>query len=207
MNNFLNIDIPEFDALIRKEFLYDQRRGHGKYEEVEVFGLASIEGRAIGFHCLTRKGAQLARIPIHALCWKPCARQPLDHLELWDCFSYYPSAHEFHTLSGLRVRAWLKDRKCYWGRYMFTIDWAKSPNAESVGEGGHKNAHVIKLDNGNFAALPNNRLFWHEASFITQPFKKFPDYITNTRVWECEGAAKWTTTDTDKTYYDVKELK
>jgi hypothetical protein len=39
---------------------------------------------------------------------------------------------------------------------MFTSDWCESEDAEEAGDGGHKCAHLIALDNGNFAAQPNN---------------------------------------------------
>ena len=47
-----------------------------------------------------------------------------------------------------------------WGQYMFTLDWYGHEDAEEAGDGGHKCAHVIALDDGNFAAQPNNRIQW-----------------------------------------------
>jgi len=38
-----------------------------------------------------------------------------------------------------------------------------------------KCAHVIALDNGNFAAWPNNRIQWFDPAFIT-PFHEKPDF-------------------------------
>ena len=38
---------------------------------------------------------------------------------------------------------------------MFTLDWHGNEDAEEAGEGGHKCAHIIALDNGNFCAQPN----------------------------------------------------
>ncbi len=68
---------------------------------------------------------------------------------------------------------------------MFTLDWYGSEDSEEAGDGGHKCAHVIALDNGNFAVQPNNRIQWFCPAFVT-PFQKKPDYLTNTSVWKVE---------------------
>jgi len=56
------------------------------------------------------------------------------------------------------------DKKFYHGKYLFTIDWAHPDtnildveHSEIPQE--HKCAHILELDNGNYAAQPNNRLF------------------------------------------------
>ena len=85
----------------------------------------------------------------------------------------------------------LRDRKWYEAEYAFSVDWGKSPGLEDLGDGGHKNAHILKLDNGCFAAQPNNRIFWHEAAFIAKPFAdgERPDYKTNTHArWLCTAS-------------------
>ena len=206
--SFLNADVPPFTCLLRREYLYDLRRHHGEYEPVVVFGLASVFSRAIGFHVLTERGAQIARVPLSALVWKENAPQiPLDYLELWDCFSYRVSVHTFGFLDGLRCRTVLKDGQWHEGVYMFTVDWCDSALAESAGEIGHKNAHFIRLDNGCFAAQPNNRMLWYEASFITNPYAagERPDFILNTHLWKCEGKSKWVTEHSDRMFYEVEE--
>jgi hypothetical protein len=50
---------------------------------------------------------------------------------------------------------------------------------------------MIALDNGNFAAQPNNRIQWFDPAFIT-PFNEKPDYVTNTRVWKVERETETT---------------
>ena len=74
---------------------------------------------------------------------------------------------------------------------MFTLDWFGHEDAEEAGDGGHKCAHVIALDNGNFAAQPNNRIQWFCPAFVT-PFKDKPDYLTNTGVWKVERETETT---------------
>ncbi len=88
---------------------------------------------------------------------------------------------------------------------MFTLDWCGSETAEDVGEGGHKNAHILRLDNGCFAAQPNNRMLWYEPAFITRPYAsgERPDYVTNSHIWKCEGISKWATEDSPAMFYDI----
>jgi hypothetical protein len=203
---FLNADIPVFYCLLRKEFLYDQRSHQNEFEKVAVFGVASIPSRAVLFHVMTERGAQIARVPINALVSKETAPQiPLDYLELWDNFSYEIAVTKFEFLKGLRCRTVFKDRQWYDGEYMFTLDWCGSETAEDVGEGGHKNAHILRLDNGCFAAQPNNRILWYEPAFITNPYGpgERPDFLTNSHIWKCEGVSKWATEDSPAMFYDI----
>ncbi len=205
---YLNADIPPFYALLRKEYLYDLKQHRGEFVPCCVFGVASIPTRAIMFHVMTENGAQVARMPISAIVHKRTAPAlPLEVLELWDCFSYHVSVTCFEYLRGLKCRTFLRDRRWYDGEYCFTVDWCGSPMAEDPGDGGHKNAHVLKLENGCYAAQPNNRIFWYEPAFITKPFADGarPDYRTNTHVWRCEGKSKWVTEDSDRMFYDTVE--
>lgn len=155
----LNVNIPRFYCELRKEFLYDGTAHVGEFVKVCVFGVASVYGHALGFHVLTDNGAVVWRLPIHALCHKPDApARPLDWLQFWDCFSHEVSCTVFERLADCRVRVQLRDREWIGGQYMFTLDWYGHEDAEEAGDGGHKCAHVIALDEGNFAAQPNNRI-------------------------------------------------
>jgi hypothetical protein len=188
----LNTNIPRFYCLLRKEFLYDGQAHQGEFVKVCAFGVASVYGRALGFHVLTENGAVIWRLPLHALCHKPEApARPLDWLQIWDCFSYEVSCLVFERLEECRVRVQLKDQSWEGGQYMFTLDWYGHEDAEEAGDGGHKCAHLIALDNGNFAAQPNNRLQWFCPAFVT-PFKEKPDYVTNTGVWRVERETETT---------------
>lgn len=202
----LNADVPEFECYLRKEFLYDQKEHHGGFVRFVVFGISSLSVRAIGFHCLTEDGAVVWRLPVSAFCHKDNAPTlDLQTLELWDCFSEEVSVHEFDFLSETKVKTWLRDGKAYEGTYMFTVDWYNSASANGVGDIGHKCAHIIRLDNGNFSAQPNNRIQWFEQAFVTNPFKERPDFKTNTQIWKCENGLKWMTSDDDKMFYEVTQ--
>lgn len=197
----LNTNVPRFYCYLRKQFLYDGTAHEGEHLPVCVFGVASIPGRALGFHVLTENGAVIWRLPLHALCHTPAAvEQPLDWLQFWDCFSYHAEATVFDRLRDARVRVQLRDRSWEGGQYLFTLDWYGSEDAEEAGDGGHKCAHLIALDNGNFAAQPNNRIQWFCPAFVT-PFTEKPDYVSNTRIWKVERE----TETTQAYFYDSLE--
>ena len=100
-------------------------------------------------------------------------------------FSYYPSVHCFDFLAGIHGKFRGKDKKFYPGQYLFTIDWAhpetnilNTEHSEIPQE--HKCAHILALDNGNYAAQPNNRILWHVNSYTTDT--SWPDYKVQTTV-------------------------
>jgi len=131
----------------------------------------------------------------------------VDQLQLWNCFSYYPSVHEFDYLAGVHGKFRGKDKKFYEGQYLFTIDWAHpetnildTEHSEIPQE--HKCAHILALANGNYAAQPNNRCLWHINSYTTD--NSWPDYKVQNTVWEVEGP-DWVTEDSDKMFYDLED--
>lgn len=204
----LNSSIPQFDCLVRAEFLYDFDECHeGDLEPGVCHAVSCLSGRALGFHVLLHNGAHIGRLPIHALVANEDApRIPCDapwQLQLWDCFSYDFAVTEFDWMSGMRCRVALPSKETIGGEYMFTIDYYNSQAAESAGDHGWKCHHIIELDNGLFAAQPNNRVCFFEPSSV-KPFDRPPKYRTMNRTWKVEDGAKWRTSDDDRMFYEVE---
>ena len=207
---YLNANIPVLYAQVRKEYLYDLKSHHGEVEDCVIFGLASMAGKAVLFHCLLPNGAIYYRLPISAFIQRAydisqVPRMRLDELELWNSFSYYPSVTAFDFLAGQECKYLGKDKKFYTGEYLFTIDWAHpEPNILDVDHSEipqeHKCGHFIALNNGNYAIQPNNRVLWHVGNFTTK--KEWPDYKTQTSEWSVENK-DWATDDTDRMFYDI----
>ena len=205
----LNANIPFIRCWLRKEFLYNLEEHHGELVEVYVFAVASVRGRALGFHCMTDVGGMFYRLPIHAFVHKEDApRLPLDHLQLWDCLGYHISVIRYDFLRDLSCRVLLRDRQWHEGQYLFTIDWCHPDTGvldttltESPDES--KCGHMIALHNGCFAIQPNNRILWREASFIVNEPMERPDYKVNTHVWFCESEQKWVSENSDAFFYDI----
>ena len=207
---YLNANIPVQYAQVRKEYLYDLKSHHGEVEDCVIFGLASMAGKAVLFHCLLPNGAVYYRLPISAFIQRAydisqVPRMRLDELELWNSFSYYPAVTTFDFLAGQECKYLGKDKKFYTGEYLFTIDWAHpEPNILDVDHSEipqeHKCGHFIALATGNYAIQPNNRILWHLNNFTTK--KEWPDYKTQTSEWNVENK-DWSTDDTDRMFYDI----
>jgi len=207
---YLNANIPPIYCQIKREYLYDLQKHHGEAEDVVIFGIASIAGKAILFHCMLENGAIFYRLPISAFFQKHFQRtkvpdMQVHELQLWNCFSYHPSVHHFDFLSSARGKYKGIDKKFYPGEYLFTLDWA-SPDSNILDiehseiPQEHKCAHVLALDNGNFAAQPNNRIIWNIPSFTVKD--NWPDYSVQTTYWNVENKGL-VTEDSDKMFYEV----
>lgn len=206
------VDIPGFQCFLRAEYAYNlDPAKNGKFIPVFVFGADSVEGRAVGFYCYSDSGAMFSRLPVSAFvhCNDPqnVGKLPFDYLQLWDCFSYSMVAHTWSALSEMRIETILKDRVWHPGHYMFTFAWYGNEASESAGDTGFKLGHMLKLDNGQFAIQPNNRIKWFDPSFIVKPFPDRPDYKTMSHTFKCESKNKWVTEDSDRYFYYIKSQK
>ena len=213
---YLNANIPVIYAQIRREYLYDLKEHHGEVEDCVIFGMASISGNAILFHAIMENGAVFYRLPISAFIQsgfdvKKVPRMRLDELELWNCFSYYPAISSFDILLGQSGKYIGKDKKWYHGTYLFTVDWAHpesnivdTDHSEIPAE--HKCAPIMALENGNYAAQPNNRIIWSIPSFTVKD--EVPtDWKVQTSTWNVEDSSKWKTEDSDSYFYKIEETK
>ena len=211
---YLNVNIPATYAQIRREFLYDLKDHHGEVEDCIIFGLASITGRALLFHTSMENGAVFYRLPIHAFIQRgfkveDVPRRRLDELELWNCFSYYPAITTYDILLGQSGKYYGKDKEWHTGQYLFTVDFAHpesnivdTDHSEIPHE--HKCAHVLALNDGNYAAQPNNRLIWSLPSFTVKDEVPF-DWKVQTNDWSVENTATWRTEDSDRFFYGIEE--
>ena len=213
--SYLNANIPVQYSQIKKEYLYDLKKHHGEVEDCIIFGIASITGRPILFHAIMENGAIFYRLPISAFIQRgfqpetvPARR--LDELELWNCFSYYPSITSFDILDGQAGKYIGKDKKWHQGSYLFTVDFAHpesniidTDHSEIPHE--HKCAHILALDDGNYAAQPNNRIIWDIPSFTVKD--EIPDWKVQTSEWNVEDTGQWKTEDTDNFFYEIEEKK
>jgi len=213
---YLNANIPATYAQIRREYLYDLSGHVGEAENCVIFGMASITGRALLFHAVMENGAVFYRLPISAFIQpgfdvKKVPRPRLDELELWNCFSYYPAITTYDILASQSGKYYGKDKKWHSGAYLFTVDWAHpesnivdTDHSEIPHE--HKCAHILALDDGNYAAQPNNRLIWNIPSFTVKEEVPF-DWKVQTSEWNVENSGKWKTEDSDRFFYDIEEKK
>ena len=211
---FLCVNTPHIDVFVKKEYLYDHQKGHGELVEGIWCTVKSIQGRALYFETyLPEYGALYDKLPLSAFVWKKdfTGNIPLTELQLWDCFSYDIAIIEKKMMTGQRVKYLSPNKQWYQGWYMFTIDNCNSTNLErnvtySEIPSQHKSFNILKLENGHFAAQPNNRVLFFDKS-LTPSQLKFPDFKVSTVEYSVEGEEKWTAGDSDEFFYELKEEK
>jgi hypothetical protein len=207
---FLTHPLPPFQILVRKEYLQDLKCGHGEYESGVWISAKSVKGKALYFETLlTDYGALYDKLPISAFAWKELEDDvlPLDHLQIWDCFDYNITIIKKPLLG--RCEFFAKNKKFYSGDYLFTIDSAHPDDSIldinfSEYDPEHKSFNVIKLDNGQFAAQPNNRIIWRDSSLIPEKLKRV-DFKVCTQNYKVENSNKWSVGHSDDWNYKSKE--
>ena len=217
---YLVANIAPTEVFIRKEFLYDFTKdnknkllGEDEYESAHWITTKSIPNQALYFESFVHNyGALYDKLPIHAFVWKTDIDRnklySLDWLQLWDCFSYNIAVIKKQRLRNARCEVIMKDRSKAPGYYLFTIDscssdpnevdvsWSETPNE-------HKSFNIIKLDNGQFAAQPNNRILWKHQSQTPSTDLKIPYFKFSTKTWICENSDRWSAAgSTTFTYLD-----
>jgi hypothetical protein len=201
--SYLVSNLPPIQCYIKKEYLYDLEKGFGEFEPCVWVSVKSIKGRALYIESLiSNYGALFDKLPISAYVWRTDIKEeeqlPLDFLEIWDSFSYNISVIEKSTLKGLQCKVFMKDKKMYDGEYMFTIDSCHSDPNEL------KSFNIIKLDNGQFAAQPNNRVLFYDQS-LTPKGVTIPDFKVSTKEFMCENGLKWSAGENDDFFYTIEK--
>jgi len=213
---FLVANLPPIECFVRKEYLYDFEKGFGEYEPCVWLTIKSLRGRAFYIESLiTKYGAVYDKLPLSAYVWRTDVSQEklldLDMLQLWDCFTHEITIMTKSALAGVAVKYLAKNKEWYHGSYMFTIDNVVSdPNSFDTSftqiPSEHKSFNFIRLDNGQFAAQPNNRVIWLETSHVpAEP--EIPDFKVSTQVFSVEDKPKWRFGDTNDFFYEAKETK
>ena len=204
---FLVANLPPVKVYVKKEYLYDHEKGHGELVEGVWISVKSIEGRALYFETyLPEYAALYDKLPISAFVNSPNIKTNIDleELELWDAFSYDITVIEKKSIAGVRCKYLAPSKKWYYGEYLFTIDSCHADtnilnvNYSEVPE-EHKSFNILELDNGHFAAQPNNRVLFYDKSLT--PAKTIqPDFKVSTEYYSVENKTKWTAGD-DTDYF------
>lgn len=207
--SFLVVNLPPVHCFIRKEFLYDFEKGHGEFVPCIWVSLKSIRGQAFRIEAyLPEYGALYDKLPLNAFVSRTDALGdmiPLDHLQIWDCFSYNATIVQKSFLKNLSAKFLSKDKVWHHGSYMFTVDNASpDPNiidtTYSEWPEDHKSFNFIELNNGQYAAQPNNRTIFLDPASNPKELK-FPDFRVCTKTYRVEQNAKWALGDTNTVTY------
>lgn len=207
--SFLIANLPPVHCYVKSEFLYDFQSS-GKFIPCIWVTLKSIRGQAFRIEAyLPEYGALYDKLPLHAFVSRDHnlgVQLPLDHLQIWDCFSHNLAIIKKSFLSNLSAKYLSKDKKIQSGNYMFTVDNAcPDPNVldttYSEWPEDHKSFNFIELDNGQYGAQPNNRCIFFDPASNPKEIK-FPDFKVCTKTYRVEQNAKWALGDSDTVMYD-----
>ena len=211
---FLVANLPPTKVYIKKEYLYDHEKGHGELIEGAWITVKSIQGRALYFETyLPEYAALYDKLPISAFVNSPDIKDnlELEELELWDASSYNIAVIEKTSLAGVRCKYLAPSKKWYYGEYLFTIDNCHADSntlntSYSEVPEEHKSFNILELDNGHFAAQPNNRVLFYDKS-LTPAETLQPDFKVSTEYYSVENKTKWTAGEETKEGDDLKEQK
>lgn len=190
-------NLPAQQVWVRKEYLRDHQDGHGEYVRGVWLSAKSIPGRAFYFETyLPDYGAIYDKLPISAFVNSPHAPVtdlPLTELQFWNCFDYgVVSVVKQFTASmiwEIRPRRFETIR----GSYICTLDnYHADPHgvdyscSETPSE--HKAFNIIELENGQYAAYPNNRCRVYDVS-LTPLEPLVPDFRVSTEYYTVENTS------------------
>lgn len=210
--SFLIANLPPIHCWIRREFLYDFQKGHNEYEPCIWITLKSIRGQAFRIEAyLPNYGALYDKLPLNAFVSRTENLDPntflsLDTLQIWDCFSYNIAILQKAFLKNLSCKFYAKDKQFYHGDYLFTVDNA-CPDTNildttySEWPEDHKSFNFIELQNGQYAAQPNNRCLFFDAASNPKELL-FPDFKVCTKKYTVETNPKWALGDSDTVTYE-----
>jgi hypothetical protein len=157
---------------VDSRILYGMDESHaGEYQPCVIFGVTSIPSRALHFSILCESGAQWSRIPIHMIRHEiPEGGAPnhsISDLQMWDCHGWDFSVNAYDYLAEMACEYRSRDGSSMIpASYIFTLDHTLNGYSQYPPE--HKCYHILRLEDGSgqVAAMPNNRIIWHDDSFI-----------------------------------------
>ena len=180
--SFILADTPQIiRCLVRKEFTQNHQRGYGSYLAAHILGVRCQEAASLQFQVRFDEpecaGAMFC-LPIQALCWKPCAQPHIELVQPWDTFSSTFTVHEFGLWKRgnaqlLNVREVDDMPERIAARYLFTIDFEGNALANDAEQ--HKCLHLLQVETGHFAAVPNNRVISVDEAF-EKPCETLPRF-------------------------------
>ena len=206
-------NLPNTKVYVRKEYLMDHKSGHGEFVEGHWVTCKSLPGRAFYFETyLPEYGALFDKLPISAFVSEPKTPTPdlpLEDLQFWNAMDYGVTAICKQFIGSMDYEIFTRSHKLLKGTYVFTldnyhaqVDTIDYSTAETPEE--HKSFNVLQLENGQFAAYPNNRMRVYDNSLTPQE-PKMPDFKVSTVEYQVENGYDYRLGDTDEYFWKTKD--
>jgi hypothetical protein len=202
-------NLPNTKVYVRKEYLMDHKSGHGEFVEGHWVTVKSMPGRAFYFETyLPEYAALYDKLPISAFVnepKKPDPDLPLQDLQFWNAMDYGVTAIYKQFIGSMDFEILTRSHQVMHGTYLFTldnyhesadeIDYSTSEIPEE-----HKSFNILELDNGQYAAYPNNRMRVYDNS-LTPKQPNNPDFKVSTQFYQVENGYSYRLGDTDEYYW------
>lgn len=171
----MNSNIPYILGYVKDKYLFSDTKRMG-VTPCYVFGVKCLINRPLLFHCQLVNGAVFWSLPISAFCSRGDFDKVADteegiinELQWWNCQSSKCDVTTFLYMEGYYADLRSRTGKIYKGKYLFTVDDYYENNHLPLGyaqDSDSKCYHIFQLDNGNFAAYPNDKVLWYNENFV-----------------------------------------
>ena len=190
-----NVNCPKTKVFIRCDAF------GGSIEAFEPAWLVSVRAmrnRPFCFQVWVEKyAACYDKVPPQCIYWyEPDSDHkalPLHKVQMWECLSGSIEVWRKDQLNDVPVLVNLgKGMPPINGHYWFTIDYMPEGQAQGILDVGdselleeHKEGNVLRLENGQIAIYPNNRIKWLPVS------RTGKDAATSIPDWDAASNAQW----------------
>lgn len=178
------------------------------FEPAWLVSVRTMRNRPLCFQVWVEKyAACYDKVPPHCLYWyepeKDHESLPLHKIQMWECLSGSIEVWRKDQLNDVPVLVNLgKGAKPIGGHYWFTIDYMPEGQPQGILDVGdselleeHKEGNVLRLDNGQIAIYPNNRIKYLPVSLTGK------DAVATIPNWDAASNAQW-----DEWWADSEEI-
>jgi hypothetical protein len=202
-----NINLPKTKIFVRKDAFGESEK---EFSTAWLVSVRAIKNYPLCFQVWVEDfAACYDKVPPHCLYWKKPVGESLSlgKIQMWECLSGSIEMWRKDQFSGSPAMVKIDKDTTIGGTYWFTIDFLPEERAIGTFDIGdatvleeHKEANFIKLDNGQIAIYPNNRIKYLPPSLTTEDAKKaVPNWLVAENQtwdeWETEnenfGDSKW----------------
>ena len=182
----MNNNIPYIMGYVKNKYLFSDTKVEG-LTSCYIFGVKCLINRALLFHCQLENGAVFWSLPISAFCSRDnfeevgnSEEKIINELQWWNCQSSKCDVTVFSYLEGYTADLKSRTGRIYKGKYLFTIDdyYGEDLPLGYAQDSDSKCFHIFQLENGNYAAYPNDKLLWYNENFVdrTLPIPHYKAY-------------------------------
>ena len=179
--SFLVANLPLEPVWVRKEFLYNFKRGQGELMRGYWVSVKAQKHRALLFETLLDNGALYDKLPIEAFVHDQHAKPKFKQadLALWDIDTWHITTIVKDALRHLDAKVAINNDLID-ATYVCTVDQADCdghlmPTCASIPR-EHKSQNILRLEDGSgqYCSMPNNRILWTDQSLTKLEDK--PDF-------------------------------